>query len=69
MYELVGVVCTVWLWPTSTVVSQVVCKVDKTTLEADSHADTLCLGKGALVLYDYDQPVNVKGYDPTLGAK
>ena len=58
-----------WLRPTSTIVSQVACKVDETTLEADSHADTTCLGRGALVLFDYDQPVNVQGYDPSLGAK
>ena len=60
---------TVWLRPTSTVVSQVACKVDKTTLEAEFHADATCLGRGALVLFDYGQPVNVQGYDPALGAK
>ena len=49
--------------------SQVACKIDKTTLETDSHAETLCLGRGSLVLYDYDQPVNVQRYDLTLGAK
>ena len=41
----------------------------ETTLEMDSHADTSCLGGGALIIYDYDQPVNVQGYDPTLGSK
>ena len=49
--------------------SQVTCKVDETTLEADSHTDTTCLGRGALVLIDYGQPVNVQGYDPALGGK
>ena len=64
----VGAVRTVWLRPTPTIVSQVACKVDKTTLEADFHADATCLGRGALVLFDYGQPINIQGYDPLLGA-
>ena len=60
---------TIWLIPTSTVVSQVACKLDKTTPEADFHADTTCIGRRALVLFDYGQPVNVQGYNPTLGAR
>ena len=36
---------------------------------ADSHADTACLGGVVLKLYDYNCPFNVKGYDPSLGAK
>ena len=59
----------VCLRPLSTVVSQVACKVEKTTLENDSYANTTCLVRGALVLFDYNCPVNVLGYDPALGAR
>ena len=69
MCRRVGAVRTVWLRPSSTVVSQVACKVDKTIPENDSHADTTCLERGALVLFDYNCPVNVQGYDPILGAE
>jgi hypothetical protein len=40
-----------------------------TTLELDSHADTCVLGGHCLVILDYDQPVQVVGYNPALGAK
>ena len=60
---------TVWLRPRSTVVSQVSFNALETTLEADSHADTTCLGGGVLMMYDYNCPVNLQGYDPSLGAK
>ena len=60
---------TVWLWPSSTIVYRVACNALETTLEADSHADTKCLGGGVLKIYDYNCPVNVQGYDPSLGAK
>ena len=39
------------------------------SLELDSHADTCCVGKDALVVYDYDRPVTVSGYDPQLGSR
>jgi hypothetical protein len=39
------------------------------TLELDSHSDTCVLGRDCLVILDYDQPVQVVGYDPALGAK
>ena len=39
------------------------------SLELDSHADTCCVGKDALVIYDYDRPVTVSGYDPQLGSR
>ena len=42
---------------------------DKTRLELDSHADTTVLGKGYLVVHDFDRPVNVTGYDPEDGSK
>jgi hypothetical protein len=38
-------------------------------LELDSHADTCVLGRGALIIQDYDRPVNVTSYDPALGNK
>ncbi len=43
--------------------------IGETTLELDSHADTCVLGRNALILLDYDRPVIVKGYDPSLGSK
>ena len=49
--------------------SRLACNVLETTLEADSHDDTTCLGGGVLKLYDYNFPVNVQGYDPSLGSK
>ena len=39
------------------------------TFEVDSHADTTCLGAGALKFYDFDCPVDVHGYDPALGSR
>ena len=39
------------------------------TLELDSHADTCVLGHDALIFLDFDRPVVVKGYDPSLGTK
>ena len=35
----------------------------------DSHADTTLLGKGFLVVHDFDRPVNVTGYDHEDGSK
>ncbi len=43
--------------------------IGETTLELDSHADTCVLGHDALILLDYDRPVIVEGYDPSLGTK
>ena len=41
----------------------------ETSLELDSHADTCCVGAGALIIADYDRPVTVTGYDPQLGTR
>ena len=41
----------------------------ESSFEVDSHADTTCLGSGALNFFDYDCPVNVQGYDIALGVK
>jgi hypothetical protein len=43
--------------------------IGETTLELDSHADTCVLGCDAFILLDYDRPVIVEGYDPSLGTK
>jgi hypothetical protein len=43
--------------------------IGETTLELDSHTDTCVLGSDAFILLDYDRPVIVKGYDPSLGTK
>ena len=44
-------------------------QLQESNLELDSHADTCCIGSGALVIYDCDQPVQVHGYDPSLGSQ
>jgi hypothetical protein len=41
----------------------------ETTLELDSHAVACVLGHDALIFLDFDRPVVVKGYDPSLGTK
>jgi hypothetical protein len=41
----------------------------ETTLELDSHANTCVLGHDALIIYDYQQPVSIVGYDESLGSK
>ena len=51
------------------ILSSVSLQLQETNLELDSHADTCCIGSGALVIYDFDQPVQVFGYDPGLGAQ
>ena len=60
---------TVCICPSSANVSTVATNSNNTTLEANSHTDTTCLRGGNLKLFDYDCPVNIQGYDPTLGVK
>jgi hypothetical protein len=43
--------------------------IGETTLELDSHADTCVLGRDALIFLDYNRPVIIEGYDPSLGTK
>ena len=50
-------------------VSQLESNSKETTLEIDSHADTTCLGHGALKIFDFNSPVNVQGDDPALGVR
>jgi len=41
----------------------------ETKLELDSHADTCVLGRDALIVLDFQRPINVVGYDESLGTK
>jgi hypothetical protein len=43
--------------------------IHETTLELDSHAHTCVLGRGALIILDYNRPVSIVGYDESLGSK
>ena len=56
-------------WPRVAQVASVVNNNKETTLELDSHDNTSILGGGALVVADFNEPVNVQGYDPSLGIK
>ena len=58
-----------YLHPRVAGVCAVASNTNEVPLEADSHADTTCLGGGALKILDFDTPVRVQGYDPSLGAK
>ena len=58
-----------WLRPRGSYLSAIGTNTNGNLLEADSHADTTCLGGGALKLMDYNTPVNVHGYDASLGSK
>ena len=60
---------TVCLGPRATLLSTVDTNEIETHLELNSHADTSCLGKGALVCKEYMTPINVQGYDPALGNR
>ena len=50
-------------------VSSVISNGNESSLELDTHADTCAIGKDALIIMDHNRPVNVQGYDPTLGTK
>ena len=39
------------------------------TWELDYNNDTSFLGRGDLVIADFNETVNVQGYDPALGSK
>ncbi len=43
--------------------------INEITLELDSHANTCVLGCGALIIFDYNRPVSIVGYDESLGSK
>ena len=60
---------TVWLRPRESYLSIIGTNTNETPFEADSHADTTCLGGSALKILDFNTPVNVHGYDPSLGSK
>ena len=50
-------------------VSQVENTSNETTLEVDSNADTICLGRRVLKIFDNNSPVNVQGYAASLGIR
>ena len=41
----------------------------ETTLELDSLDETSVLGRGSLVIANFNETVNVQGYDPAPGSK
>ncbi len=54
------------------IVEDISCKLEsnyETTLKLDSHANTCVLGRDALIILDYNQPVSIVGYDKSLGNK
>ena len=66
----VSAVRTMYLRPRDVNVSSALASnIVEIPFEADSHADTTCLGGGALKILDYNTPVRVQGYDPALGAR
>ena len=69
MNVTVSPVRTVRVMPRDVRMSSVELTDRESTFESDTHADTCCLGKGALEIYDHMQPVNVHGYDHTLGVQ
>ena len=58
-----------YLRPRATGIPAIASNTNEIPFEADSHADTTCLGGGALKIMDYNTPVRVQGYDPSLGAR
>ena len=58
-----------YLRPRAIGVSAIASNSNEVPLEADSHADTCCLGGGALKILDFNTPVRVQGYDPSLGSR
>lgn len=46
------------------VVASVTANDEDTSTHLDSHADMCVVGRNALILHDFDRPVDVVGYDP-----
>ena len=65
----IAAIRTMYLRPRAAGISAIASNSNEIPFEADSHADTTCLGGGALKILDYDTPVRVQGYDPSLGTK
>ena len=42
---------------------------NKITLEIENYADTCVVGKQALLIYNYERPVSVQAYEPSLGTQ
>ena len=60
---------TIMFRPRVSNVAAVTCNDKEITLELHYNADTSVLGNVALVVADFDEPVNVQGHDPVLGTK
>ena len=56
----------VWFCSRGSYLSAVGTNMNGNLFEADSHGDTICLGDGALKIMDFNTPVNVHGYGPSL---
>ena len=41
----------------------------ETTLELASHANTCVVGRDALIIHNFDRPMDVRGYDQSLGSQ
>ena len=56
--------------PTATtrVITSMASKVRDSSYEMDSIAYMCVFGRGTLIVYDFNRPVNVKRYDPSLGS-
>ena len=39
------------------------------TMEIDNHADTMVLGRECLSFHDYEQSIDMVGYNPSLGSQ
>jgi hypothetical protein len=39
--------------------------IDESATDLDSHADQCAVGNNALIVHDYDRPINVSGYNPS----
>ena len=49
------------------VITSMTSTVRESSYKLDSHDDTCIFGRGTLIVYDFNRPVNVQGYDPSLG--
>ena len=69
----VAAVHTILFWEpvttaTTRVITSMTSKVRESSYKLDPHADTCVFGRCTLIGYDFNQPVNVQGYDPSLGS-
>ena len=67
--RICSAVRTVWLCIRESYLSAIGANSNGTFLEVDSHANTTCLGGGALKILDFNTPVNVHGYHASLSSR